>query len=325
MLPRLLAILAATTTTAPSANGPDDSGVVIVLGATSTEGERYAVARLQSLLRLPVVSAADARGRRQISVGSDASLGLIPGLASELVSLGDEGFILQTTADAQSVAITGGVNAPRGCMYGAYRFMELVGFDFLSFNVTNVPASVANGSGPLWSGPLHRREVPVLEWRHNNNANLELQEHVNFSIAMGNNQNGGTQEYTTQDVHKPGGGVRWAPPGFTETSFDLVPPAQYFPTNPEWFAANCTVGAKGCHGGAGNQLCWGNRSLQAFLAQEAGFEKKARPRPRGYCVLCRVCCFVRLYASRRCHACSWHKRPARLCTRAHARTRTPYF
>ena len=166
---------------------------------------------------------------------------------------------------------------------------------------------------------MHRREVPVLEWRHNNNANLELQEHVNFSIAMGNNQNGGTQEYTTQDVHKPGGGVRWAPPGFTETSFDLVPPAQYFPTNPEWFAANCTVGAKGCHGGAGNQLCWGNRSLQAFLAQEAGFEKKARPRPRGYCVLCRVCGFVRLYASRRCHACSWHKRP-RLCTRAHAHT-----
>ena len=253
----------------------NDSDIVIVLGATSTEGERHAVSRLHSLLQLPVVSASDAKGRRQISVGSQASLKLIPDLALQLGSLGDEGFILQTSNDAQSVAITGGVNAPRGCMYGAYRFMELVGFEFLSFDVTNVPASMAS-AGELWHGPMHRREVPVLEWRHNNNANLELQEHVNFSIAMGNNQNGGLNQYTSQDVHKPGGGVRWAPMsvgthvgGFTETSFDLVPPTQYFPTNPEWFAGNCTVGAKGCHGGAGNQLCWGNQSLQAFLAQRA--------------------------------------------------------
>jgi hypothetical protein len=201
-----------------------DDDTVIVLGATSTEGERFAVDRLHSLLRLPVVSAANAKGRRQICAGSEASLRLIPDLASELASLGDEGFVLQTSADAQSVVITGGVNAPRGCMYGAYRFMELVGFDFLSFNVTNVPASVVSG-GELWHGPMHRRELPVLEWRHNNNANLELQEHINFSIALGNNQNGGTSQYTGQDVHKPGGGVRWAPPGFTETSFDLVPPA----------------------------------------------------------------------------------------------------
>jgi hypothetical protein len=266
--------------TSPNLKTDDDmSGFVILAGANMTDGERYASTRLKTLLQLPTLSGSAAIadtaatvGRRIIAIGSEASLKLLPSLGPSLSSLGQEGFIVQTTPDAQSVAITGAIGAARGAMYGAYRFLEAVGYDFLSCNVTNVPQSVRSGAiarGELWNGSISRREVPVLEWRHNNNANLELQEHIDFAIALGNNQNGGTRQYTSTDVHKPGAGVRWSGPGFTETSFTLVPPSKYWVTHPEWYAGNCTVGAKGCNGGAGNQLCWSNRTLQEFLARRA--------------------------------------------------------
>jgi hypothetical protein len=256
----------------------------ITLGQNATDGERYAAAQLRSLLQLPppqpppplwpknkkkkISNSLGLSGQRILAVGSEASLALLPGLAPELLGeLGEEGFLLRTSPDNLSIAITGGVRAPRGCMYGVFRFLELIGFDFLSFNVTNVPSCVTQGKGLFWSGAIDHREIPVLEWRHNNNANLELQAHINFSIALGNNNDGGVQQYTSKDVRKPGGGVRWAPPDFTESSFTLVPPKLYFVSHPEWFAGNCTAGDKGCNGGAGNQLCWGNQSLLAFIAQ----------------------------------------------------------
>jgi hypothetical protein len=87
------------------------------------------------------------------------------------------------------------------------------------YDATNAPAA---GSS-LWQGAVSVRETPAFAWRHSNNANNELQEHVNFSIALGDNNDGGTQDYTSQDVHKPGGGVRFAsPPGFVHTSLVLV-------------------------------------------------------------------------------------------------------
>ena len=100
---------------------------------------------------------------------------------------------------------------------------------------------------------LKERQTPALpDWRHNNNANLELQENAAFSIAARQNNNGGTEVYTSRDVQKVGGGVRWAsPPGFVHTSFTIVPPGELREKHPEWFGET--------------QLCWTNRSLIAFV------------------------------------------------------------
>ena len=54
----------------------------------------------------------------------------------------------------------------------------------------------------------------------------------------------------------------------TDTSFALVPPAEYFASHPQWFAG--TGPSKHSAGtSAGNQLCWANRSLLAFVAKRA--------------------------------------------------------
>jgi hypothetical protein len=277
LLPLLLLPLLLLSSYASSAGGsdvgsPSPSQYVIVLGAGATDGERYAADRLQSLLsQLPGASAlpivgSTAPSSPQLAVGSAAALALLPALRTNktLDTLGPEGFALLTCASSWSVAVTGGVGAPRGALYGVHRYLEELGFDFLSWNATVVPSHRL-----LWPGPLRVIDVPELEWRHNNNANLELNAHRNFSIALGNNNDGNTSAYTTQDTHKPGGGVRWAdPPGFVHTSFALVPPTEHFVTHPEWFAG----GGESKHSAgtdAGNQLCWGNRSLLAFIAGRA--------------------------------------------------------
>jgi hypothetical protein len=251
------------------ADGAADAVLVIALGAHATDGEAYAAARLQDLLRLqlnaslPIVLPAAAAGRAHVAVGSEAALALLPSISHNLSSLGEEGFVVQTDPAARSVAVSGSVGAPRGALYAVHRLLERAGFDFLTFDVTNVPPRDA----PLWSGSLALREMPALAWRHTNNANIELQAHVNFSIALNNNNAGGTKAYTSQDVRKPGGGVRTAdPPGFVHTSSVLVPPASYQATHPEWFASTATDPKRPAHG---HQLCWGNRSLLEFVARAA--------------------------------------------------------
>lgn len=73
-------------------------------------------------------------------------------------------------------------------------------------------------------------------------------------MALRDNNNGGVAVYTSQDVVKTGGGVRWAsPPGFVHTSFTLVDPTVLKPTHPEWFGPN--------------QLCWTNTSLVQYVIQ----------------------------------------------------------
>ena len=247
------------------------ASLILSLGYNATDGERYAASRLQGYLRhmlrnnnsVPLVNPATARGKPQIAVGSEATLALVPFALDQLASLGEEGFVILTSNDTRSIAVSGAIGARRGTLYAVHRLLEVAGFDFLSYDVTNTPSPTS----ALWSGPVLIRQVPALEWRHSNNANIELQQHVNFSIALGNNNGGGTEDYTGQDIHKPGGGLRWAsPPGFVHTSLILVPPDIYNQTHPEWFADTPPAPGRPTHG---HQLCWGNISLLRFVAKRA--------------------------------------------------------
>ena len=94
----------------------------------------------------------------------------------------------------------GGVFRTRsGCIYGVYSLLERLGFGFWDGNATTVPVLMTAWPG----GPLTVRETPAVpDWRHCNNANLELQSRADFSIALRNNNNGGVGVYTSRDVHK---------------------------------------------------------------------------------------------------------------------------
>ena len=134
---------------------PDISRYQIVLGSEATAGERYAAARLQSLLgrlranlSLPIVP--QAGGCCQLAVGATAAISLLPSLRPSLPQLGDEGFALATDQASWSVAITGADGSPRACLYGVHRFLELLGYDFLSWDATNTPVARAD----VWPGPL---------------------------------------------------------------------------------------------------------------------------------------------------------------------------
>ena len=248
---------------------PALSAYSIRLSATATAEERYAGTTLQRWLqaacgcKIPLLTmTTNASGSPCIAVGSDAARSLLsPAVVDEESSgLGEEGFLLIGHAATFSVAITGGPQARRGTIYGVYEFLEMLGFGFWSSNATTVPRLKH-----CWIEGLHERQTPALsDWRHNNNANLELEAHAEFSIAARQNNNGGVEVYTSQDVRKVGGGVRWAsPPGFVHTSFTIVPPELHREGNPEWFGQN--------------QLCWTNKSLVKFVIQRVRGYLEADP------------------------------------------------
>ena len=68
-----------------------------------------------------------------------------------------------------------------------HRYLEMLGFGFWDTNATTVPQLTQ-----LYIPGLNDRQIPAMsDWRHNNNANLELQQHASFSIATRQNNNGG--------------------------------------------------------------------------------------------------------------------------------------
>lgn len=184
-----------------------------IVTINGTIEEKYAAEMLQLWLErscdctIPIshiVTAADcasADASPQLAVGYGAAVALVAGAGGPPLNasgLEAEGFVLWGDASSFSIAVTGGTAAPRGCIYGVYGLLERLGFGFWDYNATTVPQLTT-----AWPGPIDVRETPaVRDWRHCNNANLELQSHADFSIALRNNNNGGVGVYTSRDVHK---------------------------------------------------------------------------------------------------------------------------
>lgn len=183
--------------------------IVTINGTTE---EKYAAEKLQLWLEkscectVPIshftsADCASADASPQLAVGYGAAVALMAAAGRHPLNvsgLGAEGFVMWGDTSSFSVAVTGGPAAHRGCVYGVYGLLERLGFGFWDANATTVPPLTT-----AWPGPLDVKETPaVRDWRHCNNANLELQSHADFSIALRNNNNGGVGVYTSRDVHK---------------------------------------------------------------------------------------------------------------------------
>jgi hypothetical protein len=242
----------------------------ITVATNATVEERYAADRLQHWLQLACscsVSVAEVPSAsefpHQLAVGFGATKLLLSPNITITGGLGPEGFLLRGLESTFSAGITGDDGAPRGAIYGVYEYLEKLGFGFWDSNATTIPRLSTCFIPGLQK--IEERQIPALtDWRHNNNANLELQRHAEFSIAARQNNNGGVEVYTSRDVLKIGGGIRWSsPPGFVHTSFTIVPPSELKSSHPEWFGSN--------------QLCWTNESLVEFVIKRVKDYLQADP------------------------------------------------
>jgi hypothetical protein len=254
------------------------SGYTIRLAANASTEETYAATQLQTWgsvvagTQLPIAVVPSDGTQQRLRAGVAPSLWVGYGAASTLGSshgvpptslqgLGLEGSLVLAIGPtgSPSFVISGGPSAPRGAIYGATRFCELVlGWRFLAPNVT-VNAVHANGSNPsLVSAAADTRLrdleaatfVPPLEMRDINNAQSEGPGNEPWSVAVGDNG----QEFGDTEK-KVGGGVLYAsPPGAVHTSFTLVPPSDFAKEHPEWY-------------GGSQQLCWLAPGLKEFLAK----------------------------------------------------------
>jgi hypothetical protein len=261
----------------------------IVVGPNASAPERHAAAELAQMLGaiagstiFLVVSPTSSSSSMelaapQIAVGSDAAtrLGLAP---AKLAGLGREGFVASTLqADGVpkgSLALSGGIGAPRGTLYAVNYFLEELGVQFLAQDTTIKPPSL-----PAALPILNRSFTPTMEYRlqfeyplmQTTNASLDLNVHLGLTI------NG--------DHPARGAAAIYAPPSFVHSSYALLcPPGQtcatvgsmgipsaLFKSNREWFWPPAPAGP------SYGQLCWSNVSLQQFMIKQVKAYLKSAP------------------------------------------------
>ena len=180
-----------------------------------------------------------------VAVGYNATLLLAPSVASRLSSstLGEEGYVACVDNMTNAVGLSGSFMSPRGSIYAVFDFLNATGFSIWSENATTIPSSLDIPATYCTAF------VPLLQYRETFNHPFIVVNDYNFSIAMHDNR---------QDDGKAGGGIQYAnPPGFVHTAYTLVPPSVYNASQPMWFG--------------GQQLCWSNDSLIAFLIDQVVF------------------------------------------------------
>ena len=228
----------------------------IVLASDASQEERYAASVIQawgSAVAGSELKIVTSGAGNSIAVGYRATVTQEhnASLDAELRTLGLEGWLI-SGRDGRW-AVSGAKGAPRGAIYGAHAFAEiLLGVRFLAPNVTLSPN---NGSDPSMLQSMHRVFVPPFEMRDMNNAQSEGLGNDLWSVAVGDNG----QEFGDTEK-KAGGGILYAaPPGAVHTSWALVPPSLFNNKSghpdqfhPEWFA--------------GGQLCWLAPGLKEHLA-----------------------------------------------------------
>lgn len=174
---------------------------------------------------------------------------------AEVAALGSEGYILR--ADKGRLYIAGG--EPRGTLYGAYALLEeFLGCRWFTPEVSRIPkvASIA-----IPTRELSITHIPALEYREPFTAECRdgdwaSRNRVNSSAADLNEAQGGKVTYF----------------GFVHTFEQLVPPAQYFDTHPEYFSL-----VKGKRLKERSQLCTTNEDVVRIITEE--IRKRMREHP----------------------------------------------
>ena len=237
----------------------------IVVASDADECVRYAAQELQTFTKrmtgvtLPVINAS-----RLVSPPPKA-------VSFSVVSGHPDGFRLCVSNGW--LHVTGG--GPRGVLYGVYELLERFGgCEWFAPWCEEVPVRDAF-SVP---GDLDISDHPAFEqretsWRHNIVGNDR------YAEKLGNDAFAARMRFNGQWHRKALYGGTAMPfakrLGICHTFYELVPPKTHFAVHPEWFSE-----VNGHRTGEHAQLCWSNRELVAFVAEEIKRRLRAEPGAR---------------------------------------------
>ena len=203
---------------------------VITLARGHSAPEQHAAEELARFLKevtgadFAIVAPEDRGRRKVIAVGPGAAHAIAPGLSVE--GLGPDGMVIQT--QGPHLILTGGPGAPRGTLYAVYAFLEdPVGCRWWTAKVSVIPRCAT-----LAVPETNIRYVPCFEYRDTDNIQTR---DPDWSVR--NKCNGACSKQL--DAAR-GGRIDYLSYsngwGFVHTFNALVPPDEFFPKHPEWFA-----------------------------------------------------------------------------------------
>jgi hypothetical protein len=288
LLPALLLLLLRPTSATIHDGRPALRPVplVVTIAANASAAECFAAEELARYLRtitngssstavLLVNATSAAAAAPQLAVGYGAAR-LLGVPAGQLQGLGREGYVLSPALRGASLALSGGLGAPRGTLYAVNEFLEAIGVQFLAADVTVLPKRL-----PPQLPVLPPRYVPRLEYRQTYGFQLIGAPDFNTHLRL----NKGHFNDPVPELDAAHGGVYpvyAAPPGDAHTSYALLPgglnrglegpPPELFKSHRGWFWPQ-EDNASGVYG----QLCWSNRSLQDFLVKRVKGFLRSQP------------------------------------------------
>ncbi len=190
--------------------------------------------------------------------------------------LGEEGFLIKTIPETGDIVIRG--NAPRGTLYGVYRFLEL----FIGFRCFTRDIEMVDSLADLVIGETDIRETPAFEYREAYfrfafDGGFASKNRLNANLADISDQEGGHTKFYN----------------FHHSFDDLVPARIYFDTHPEYFSEINGVRQ------SGSQLCLTNPEVLGIAKDTVFRWIKENPHCRVFSVgqndnglqcTCSACC-----------------------------------
>ncbi len=259
----LLAICSASTTTLAADLILADAGKTdfrIVIAADAGPSTQYAAKELQSFLKqisdaeLPIVNDREQATEHEIELGLNSHLKALS-TTIDFKKLGDEGYVMRTVGP--HLVIAGG--AERGSLYGVYGLLEdHLGCRWFAPDVSRIPKNRR-----IALPPLDETKIPVLEYREPYTF-----ECLDGDWAARNRMNSSNARLDARH----GGRMRFGDGFFCHTFANLVPPAEYFTTHPEYFSL---VGGKRQDGYA--QLCCTNEDVIRICTEKIRAAMRAQP------------------------------------------------
>lgn len=186
-----------------------------------------------------------AASTNQILVGAGKTVRkLLPG--QNWSALGSEGIVIKTLPD--KLILAGG--RPRGTLYAVYTFLEdTVGVRWWTSSESTIPK-------------LDTLRVPDLDIAYA--PKLRYREAFNYD-PLKNALFGARLKTNGQHNNIPEAlGSHYTIIGWCHTSFDLLPPGDYFAKHPDWYSMQ-----NGKRNPSGGQLCWTNPEMCAELSRNA--------------------------------------------------------
>ncbi len=235
----------------------------IVVADDASPSTKHGAEELQTFLeqisgaKLPIVSDREPMGPRDIILGNNAHLRKLS-IEIDFDALGPEGYVIRTV-DHRLVIAGGDL---RGNMYGVYGLLEdHLGCRWFAPGVSRIPQRKR-----LAVGPIHQRQVPVLEYR-------EPFTHDCFDgdWCARNRVNSSSGRLEA----KHGGKVRFGGGFFVHTFNRLVPPDKYFDDHPEYFSL-----VEGKRLKVRSQLCCTNGDVIRLCTE--GIRKAMRDQPDAF-------------------------------------------